>query len=238
LVEGFRDILGDNLRGIYLHGSLALGCFNPARSDIDVLVVMAEPLDTDTKLLVADLLLHVSCAPYPVELHVLTRSQLNDWRHPSPFEMHYGESHRETLALDPLTALQTMSSTDRDLAAHVTIAREAGIAVIGPPSEEVLPKVPFAHYRDALGTDLTWARGVRSALYGILSPCRVWATLETGALHSKASGAAWALERLPDDLKPLVKTALASYTGAGESIDFDESARQRLLDYIEARLPE
>jgi streptomycin 3"-adenylyltransferase len=40
LVAGFRDILGDNLHGIYLHGSLALGCFNPARSDIDVLVVV------------------------------------------------------------------------------------------------------------------------------------------------------------------------------------------------------
>ena len=238
LVVGFRGVLGDNLHGIYLHGSLALGCFNPARSDIDVLVVVDEPLDTDTKLLVADLLLHVSCAPYPVELHVLTRNQLDDWRHPSPFEAHYGESHREAFALDPVTALQTMSPTDLDLAAHVTIAREAGIAVIGPPRDEVFPEVPFADYRDALGTDLVWARDVRSALYGILSPCRVWATLETGALHSKASGAAWALERLPDDLKPLVENALASYTGAGEPIDFDESTRQRLLDYIEARLPQ
>lgn len=238
MVEGCRDILGDKLRGVYLHGSLALGCFNPARSDIDVLVVVDEPLDTDTKLLVADLLLHVSSAPYPVELHVLTGNQLEDWRHPSPFESHYSEMHREALALDPVTALQMMSSTDRDLAAHVTIARDTGIAVFGPPSEEVFPDIPFEHYRDALGTDLAWARDVRSALYGILTPCRVWATLETGALHSKASGAAWALERLPEDLKPLVETALASYTGAGEPIDFDEDTRQRLLDYVEARLPQ
>jgi predicted nucleotidyltransferase len=238
LVEGFRDLLGDNLRGIYLHGSLALGCFNPACSDIDALVVVEEPLDTDTKLLVADLLLRVSCAPYPVELHVLTQNQLDDWHHPSPFEVHYGELHREAFALDPLTALQAMASTDRDLAPHVAIAREAGIALSGPSREEVFPEVPLADFRDALGSDLAWARDVRSALYGVLSPCRAWATLESGTLHSKASGAAWALERLPEDLKPIVEAALASYTGAGDQIDFDERARLRLIDFIEARLPQ
>jgi len=32
---------GKNLLGIYLHGSLALGGFQPGRSDIDVIVVTA-----------------------------------------------------------------------------------------------------------------------------------------------------------------------------------------------------
>jgi predicted nucleotidyltransferase len=30
-------ILSGNLRGVYLHGSLALGCFNAAESDVDTL---------------------------------------------------------------------------------------------------------------------------------------------------------------------------------------------------------
>ena len=223
--------------GVYAHGSLALGSFSPARSDLDVLAVVDEALDTDAKLLVADLLLRVSCAPYPIELHVLTRAQLRTWRHPSPFELHYGEGHREGFALDPLNRLATMSATDADLAAHLTIARKASIALVGPPPADVFPEVPFDDYREALGTDLEWARTVRSALYGILSPCRVWATLATGEVHSKTSGASWALDRLPEDMRPLVQAALTSYTGAGESIEVDEAARQRLLDYIEAQLP-
>jgi streptomycin 3"-adenylyltransferase len=236
LVEGLRDVLGARLRGVYVHGSLALGCFNSARSDVDLLVAVDRSLDTDTKLLLADLLLRVSCAPHAVELHVLSNAQLEQWTHPSPFEFHYGESHREAYALEPIHCLEAMPETDADLAAHVTIARHAGIAVLGPPSEAMFPVVPFDDYRCALGTDLEWARTVRSALYGILSPCRVWATLATGEVQSKASGARWALERLPHDLTTLVETALASYTGAGEPIEVDETQRQRLLDYIEAQI--
>jgi len=237
LVDGLRSALGERVLGVYVHGSLALGSFSPARSDLDVLAVVDEALDTDAKLLVADLLLRVSCAPYPIELHVLTRAQLRTWRHPSPFELHYGEGHREGFALDPLDRLATMSATDADLAAHLTVARKAGIALVGPPPADVFPEVPFDDYREALGSDLEWARTVRSALYGILSPCRVWATLATGEVHSKTSGASWALDRLPEDMRPLVQAALTSYTGAGESIEVDEAARQRLLDYIEAQLP-
>ena len=39
LVSGITDALGDNLVGVYLRGSLALGGFDPATSDVDVLVV-------------------------------------------------------------------------------------------------------------------------------------------------------------------------------------------------------
>ncbi|HJW82735.1 MAG TPA: hypothetical protein VJ754_00380, partial [Anaerolineae bacterium] len=39
LLAGLHTILGENLVGVYLHGSLALGCFNPAQSGVDLLVV-------------------------------------------------------------------------------------------------------------------------------------------------------------------------------------------------------
>jgi len=49
----------------------------------------------------------------------------------------------------------------------------------------------------------------------VLSPLRVWAALETGELHSKASAGDWALGLLPPDLRPLVERALAAYAGSG-----------------------
>ena len=36
---GCVDIFGKDLTGVYLHGSLAMGCFNPQKSDIDLMVV-------------------------------------------------------------------------------------------------------------------------------------------------------------------------------------------------------
>ena len=37
-----KKILGDNLVGIYLHGSAVMGCYNEKKSDIDLLVVVKE----------------------------------------------------------------------------------------------------------------------------------------------------------------------------------------------------
>jgi streptomycin 3"-adenylyltransferase len=236
LTNGLRAILGDTLVGTYIHGSLALGCFNAARSDIDVILALAEPLELDTKLQLVDLLLHVSASPYAIELDALTVAQLAEWRHPSPHELHYSEWSRERFAHDPIGRLAELDHPNADLAAHLTVARAAGITLVGPPPRDVFPEVPFADFRDSLLRDLDWARDVRSALYGILSPCRVWAALATREIHSKESGARWTLERLPADLQPLVRRALASYAGAGEPIDVDEDERRRLLDYVETQL--
>ena len=41
-VSHSKEILGENLVGIYLHGSLAMGCFNPQKSDIDLIIVVNE----------------------------------------------------------------------------------------------------------------------------------------------------------------------------------------------------
>ena len=38
-VARFQNILKENLVGVYLHGSAVMGCFNPAKSDIDLIVV-------------------------------------------------------------------------------------------------------------------------------------------------------------------------------------------------------
>ncbi len=42
--ENLPEILGDNLYGIYIYGSLTYGGFNPVKSDIDCVVVVREAL--------------------------------------------------------------------------------------------------------------------------------------------------------------------------------------------------
>ena len=48
--DRYHTLLQDNLVGIYLHGSLAAGCFHWERSDIDFLVVVRRPLTVDKKI--------------------------------------------------------------------------------------------------------------------------------------------------------------------------------------------
>src|SRR4051812_32518722 len=44
LLDRTKNILDNNLVGFYIHGSLAMGGFNPKSSDIDILVVTTIPI--------------------------------------------------------------------------------------------------------------------------------------------------------------------------------------------------
>ena len=221
VVAGLNAILEDDLLGVYLHGSAVLGCFGP-RSDIDLVAVSQRAVRTEQRRRLVDALLEIS-APYepagprrPVELDLVLASSIDPWQYPTPFDFHYGESHRPRFEAGELELCELQESSD--LAAHVTVVRHAGTALVGPPVEQVFPDVPWADYVDALTHDLDWCRTrfAEQPRYGVLSIARIWATLETGTPQSKASGARWALPRLPGELRPTLEYGLAVYTEAVE----------------------
>ena len=74
LLHDLRATVGPNLLGLYLHGSLAMGCFNPARSDLDLLVLTGDTMLAGAKRAVVALLLERSGDPYPIEISFLRRS--------------------------------------------------------------------------------------------------------------------------------------------------------------------
>ena len=58
-VEKSKEILQDNLVGVYLHGSAVMGCYNPAKSDIDLIVVVKESLEDSVKSTFMDMVIPV-----------------------------------------------------------------------------------------------------------------------------------------------------------------------------------
>lgn len=73
-----QDVLGQLLIGCYVHGSLALGCFQWNRSDIDFLtIVHAQPSPAQKEALIAGLLrLELSAPPKGLETSVLCQDAL------------------------------------------------------------------------------------------------------------------------------------------------------------------
>jgi streptomycin 3"-adenylyltransferase len=165
--------------------------------------------------------------PRPLELSSLTLGQLRPWRHPTPYDLH-------------LTSRGTVGpGEDPDLAAHVTVVRRAGVALDGPPPAEVFPDVPRADYEDSLRRDLEWslASEPQYARYAILSIARIWATLsEPDELHTKETGAVWALERLPAELRHPLELALASYRTDGGDIDVSPGDFRRYAGHVSAEI--
>ncbi|WP_143521958.1 nucleotidyltransferase domain-containing protein, partial [Pseudomonas sp. 2995-3] len=49
LQKGITENISEDFVGFYLHGSLAMGKFNPNSSDIDVLVVTKKAMTVETK---------------------------------------------------------------------------------------------------------------------------------------------------------------------------------------------
>ena len=221
VVEELQRTIDDDLVGVYLHGSAVLGCFGP-QSDIDLVAVSQGAVGAEQRRRLVDALLEIS-APYepagpprPVELDLVLGSALDPWQYPTPFDFHYGESHRERFEAGELELWERRLS--RDLAAHVTVLHHAGRPLVGPPVGQVFPEVPWADYVDALTHDLDWCRTQFAELprYGVLSIARIWATLATGTPQSKASGAEWALPRLSADERPVLVHGLDVYTRGAE----------------------
>ena len=206
-----------NLVGLYLHGSLAMGCFNPQASDIDLLAITRQPLSQRARRQILVGLLALSGAPHPVEISIVYYAQIDPWSHPAPFDLHYSEAWRAAaqaaLAEDRLDSLP--AGEDGDLAAHFTVLKERGLCLAGTPIADLRLAVPWEDYLASLRSDFVWAvtSGKASPVYMVLNACRSWAAVADGVVLSKAEGGDWAMARVPARFHPLVERARAEYAG-------------------------
>ena len=102
-VKGSCKILGDNLVGIYLHGSAVMGCFNPDKSDIDLLVVVKEEISREAKKSYMDMIVELNKqAPKKgIEMSIVKESVCNPFVYPTPFELHFSIAHLEWYVANP-----------------------------------------------------------------------------------------------------------------------------------------
>jgi streptomycin 3"-adenylyltransferase len=217
-VAGFsaalQAALSADLAALYLHGSLALGAFNPARSDIDLLAVCARRPPARALRRAAAAIVFWAARPRPFEISLVAAGDLHPWQHPTPYIYHFSEDWRERATAqlaDWPGEWPAALPLDGDLAAHVAVTRARGVALAGPPPAEVLPPVPRADFLDSLRADFAWGRAAlrQYPAYFVLNACRILAFAAEGHLFSKLEGAAWAAPRLPAAHAALVAAAVA-----------------------------
>ncbi len=242
---GLQACLADNLTGVYLHGSLAMACFNPARSDVDLLVVARQAMSVETKRDLAGLLLGASRCPSPIEMSCLSYADLAPWRYPTPFDFHYSEDWREAyvrdLDGDGWKGWNAVRRCDEDLAAHITITRRRGVCLYGPPVGEVFPAVPRRDYLasvlgDVLSPEFGLDAVANNPVYVVLNACRTLAYLRTGEIQSKGEGGVWALQALPGRFQPTLAAALAAYRDSAGDGGLSKEAAAEFAAYMRGEL--
>lgn len=241
IVEVFQDILKDDLIGIYLHGSLAMGCFNPEKSDIDFLVVVKKKLSAEIKRSVVKSTLNLANSDgvpeKGLEFSIVEEKYLKDFIHPTPFEFHYSKDWRKAYEEDKVDL--NKENTDRDLAAHITVIINRGIRIYGKSIKEVFPyRIPVKYYIDSLLYDAESVKEdiYRNPVYGILNLCRVIYFLEEGVISSKKEAGLWGIKHLPGEFTPLVLKALKEYNGELKDNIWEKDNLQEFVSYMSKRI--
>lgn len=217
-VAALQQALRGKLRAIYLHGSLAMGGFNPDTSDIDLLVVVNSLTQPERREL-AELLLAHSNQPRPIEISFVTPAGLADTTYPLPLTFHFGEDWRPRFAAELADGRwQTWfqeTLRDDDLAGQIALCRARGVALLGPQAAELLPEIPEDVLRFSFVDDCRWALSRRAEIpvYAVLNPCRAYAYVRRGLLLSKAETGRIALELFPAEFHPLIRQASQIYAG-------------------------
>lgn len=226
LANGLQSILGGRLVGLYLGGSLALGDFCEASSDLDFLAVTDGALSPEDLLAVG--MFHGELAE----------------RHPIAIRLEGDYAPREYLVADGTTVPvpgcergvflpkvgEIMLSAD-----NIYNMRENGIAIAGPHPRDLLPEVSPDQVRRAIRLMLADGPGScdspEEAADGILNLCRSLCALQSGIPTTKSAGALWAQEHLDHRWGPIVDKAMAiRYRGHATSADGDLCKAVRDLD--------
>ena len=154
LVEKLQGILGASLVGVYVGGSWALGGYEPPDSDLDVAVVIREPLSEEGAARLVAAFRHEAfpCPARGLELVVYTRESAASATTDPGFELNLNTGARLTSRADrePQPGERHWFAVDRSvLAAH-------GIALRGPPAAEVFAPIAADDLRPVLADVLRW----------------------------------------------------------------------------------
>ena len=232
LLSNATRVLGNQLVGMYLYGSLSSGDFNPETSDIDFLIVTTSALSDKT---IAELeSMHMS----------IIKSGLK-WA--SKLEGSYiprKEIRRHDYRSAPCPTVNEgkfyLDKRGSDWILQRFVIREQGVVLAGPdPKTLIDPVGPDDIRRAVKGVLQEWwfpmlenpswleRHGVEYHAFAILTMCRALHSLEHGTIVSKPTAARWAQKELGNEWSRVIEQALSLQAG-----NKDHDLYERSLELI------
>jgi len=228
----FKEELKGNLVGIYLHGSLAMGCFNPKRSDIDLMVICNGGILNVTKRRIIEKLLKVTKGKRnPLEMSIIQERYVKDFVYPTPFELHY---FHPAYLTDENYICGGEGFKDPDLAGHITVTYNRGVKLLGPEIQELFRPISKRYYIESIFNDIEGAPvGItENPVYFSLNLCRVLYYLAEGKVASKKEGGEWGGLHLPSEYQMIVEQCLDVYNGNSNDIYIDHAELIRFAEFM------
>ena len=195
LAQAASRALDDALAAVILHGSLTLGDYLPGRSDIDLLLIVADPFtDAHVAALAKAVGQQRPRAPVRVDLRVVTRTAAGV---PSPLPPM--EAYLRIRGPERRVHIEGPHRGERDLTVEFSVCRAHGRSLLGAPPNELIGRVPDRWVLDAGDAQLADWRAIGDdppyAQLTVLSACRVWRFAEERRHSSNDAAGLWALRR-------------------------------------------
>lgn len=239
LVEHSCRIFEDNLIGIYLHGSIAMGCFNPMKSDLDILFVVENAITDLQKKKFMDVIvaLNDNAPAKGIEMSLIRSEYCKNFVYPTPFDLHFSNMHLNWYKSNPNEYIEKMKGTDHDLAAHFVITKNRGIVLYGKPINDVFGEISSEAYLDSIKNDIIGSQDevIDNSIYIILNLCRVLAYVEDRLVLSKKEGGEWGIKNIDGKYKGLIKEALVCYA-SDQNIVLNHSLALEYCKYMENKI--
>ncbi len=211
-----KDILKENYVGVYFHGSLRLGSFNPNMSDLDFLIVVNDKLDNETKEKICEVMLeHEKEFPHKgFEFSVLLKEYCKNIVHPMPYELHMSKDWIEIYITDKTQVINSNHKVDPDLVSHINVVNQKNEKLdFGCKSERIFSKVPQDLVVESNYLDIKECAEniIKNPIYSILNLCRFYAYIKDGLTLSKFAGGKYAIKENCFGYKNLIKSAMNDY---------------------------
>jgi predicted nucleotidyltransferase len=213
--------LGEELVGIYLHGSLALGAFDEEESDVDFLVVTTHELGSAEIERLAEL--HERLGDR-LDGSYLPRDVFRRFDPARVVHPHI-EAHKEPRLFPDDHGGETVI--------YRYVLRKCGVVLHGPPPEDLIDPVGAEDLRwgvwdillnwwtPRLAADDDRLDDARYRAYAVVTMCRMRYTLATGDVVSKPAAAEWALVHVAENWHDLIRRAAArGECGYDETVAF------------------
>jgi Domain of unknown function (DUF4111) len=228
LLLGAQSILADHFVGMYLDGSLAIGDFEPDKSDLDFVVVTASDVSSDTFGALK-------------AMHDRIASGASKWARElegsyiSQRALRYDQRPAAHPYIDRGSVLATVQHESGYWPIHRHVLREHGVVVAGPPPPTLIDPVQPEELREAArGILREWWRPMLVdgpllqnsfyRCYAVLTMSRILYTIRHGAIVTKPIAARWAQQALDRRWTPLIQHSLMwsreVLPGLGETLAF------------------
>lgn len=236
--------LGDNLVGVYLTGSFALGA-GDIHADVDFLVVTAQELDADRESSIR-------------EIHRRMPTRAEHWARVLEGSYATAAQLRERADSNRSWLYVNNGRREMELSGHDNtetfrwVLKNRGLPVTGPPPDSLLHEVPTQVLRheaaalavrrhDAVLSDPEHLENGWGQPFEVLTQCRMLYSASTGQVAGKNEAARWCLTVLPTEWHPLLEAAIADRPNPWERIHQRADPRltalaRRFIEEMEPRI--